>query len=262
MVVVERTTLIHESNIMRLPVIQGIIDRRVLANFRIDPEVMAAALPRPFRPLLFNGFAIGGICLIRLKKIRPRFMPLPWGIASENAAHRIAVEWDDRGETKQGVYIPRRDTSSRLNAMAGGTIFPGEHHLAKFDVAEHGDHYSVKMLSHDGLANVAVVGSLAKEMPQSSVFGSTDEASRFFEQGSLGYSKTKSPGRYDGLELRCKNWKVSPLAVDHVESSYFDDETLFPGGSVQFDSALLMTDIDHQWHGHGDLCCESQAVHS
>ena len=53
---------------MRLPAISGIIDRRILANYRIDPEVMAKALPSPFRPQLVNGWAIGGICLIRLTK--------------------------------------------------------------------------------------------------------------------------------------------------------------------------------------------------
>ncbi len=79
---------------MRIPVIQGIIDRRILANFRIDAAVMAGNLPAPFRPKLAKGYAMGGICLIRLKAIRPRFVPIPWGICSENAAHRIAVEWD------------------------------------------------------------------------------------------------------------------------------------------------------------------------
>lgn len=108
---------------MRLPAIHGIIDRRILPNFRIDPHCLAAALPNPFRPQLFGDFAIGGICLIRLKRIRPKFLPAPWSIGSENAAHRIVVEWDTNGETKQGVYIPRRDTNSRLNSWAGGPTF-------------------------------------------------------------------------------------------------------------------------------------------
>ena len=76
---------------MKLPAIKGIIDRRILINFRIDPDVMAHNLPSPFRPKLVRGYAIGGICLIRLKAARPTFLPLPWGMGSENAAHRIAV---------------------------------------------------------------------------------------------------------------------------------------------------------------------------
>ena len=240
---------------MRLPAISGIIDRRILANYRIDPSCMAAALPRPFRPKLVSGFAIGGICLIRLKQIRPKRLPFPWGIRSENAAHRIAVEWDSKGGVAQGVYIPRRDTSSMLNAFAGGRVFPGVHHHASFQVAERGDDFSITMDSRDGLANVHVSGSVATEICDRSIFDTLDDASRFFELGSVGYSDTTTNGRFDGLELACKNWRVEPLDVDSIRSSYFEDTSRFPSGSTEFDSALLMRRIAHEWHSLPDLCC-------
>jgi hypothetical protein len=41
---------------------------------------------------------------------------------------------------------------------------------------------------------------------------------------------------------------MKPLAVKSVYSSFFADEALFPAGSVQFDNALLMTRIEHEWH--------------
>src|SRR5207302_608127 len=76
-----------------------------------------------------------------------------------------------------------------------------------------------------------------------------------FEGGSLGYSATRDPARFQGLELRCRNWHVEPLAVEEVRSSFFEDETLFPKGSITFDCALLMRGIEHEWHGKTDLCC-------
>lgn len=243
------------STKLRLPAISGIIDRRILANFRIDPDRLAAALPSPFRPQIVHGWGIGGICLIRLKRVRPKFMPIPFGIRSENAAHRIAVEWDVDGETKNGVYIPRRDTNSWLNSLAGGTIFPGVHHHASFAIDETDDRYAVTMTSDDGTANVHVAGSVAESLPATSVFSSIQEVSDFFEQGSLGYSDTRVTGRYDGLELRCQNWSVAPLDVESVQSSYFEDTSRFPIESVEFDCALLMSGITHEWHGREDLCC-------
>lgn len=240
---------------MRIPVIRGIIDRRILANFRIDPDVMARNLPPPFRPKLADGFAIGGICLIRLKAVRPRFIPLPWGIRSENAAHRIAVEWGTDDQRQEGVYIPRRDTDSRLNTWAGGRLFPGIHHHATFTVEESQDHFSVAMQSDDDDTKVLVAGTVTNQLPSSSVFPSVADASEFFEMGSLGYSATQTKGTFDGLELRCKNWHVEPLATTRVESSYFQNESQFPPGSVEFDCALLMRDILHEWHGREDLCC-------
>lgn len=239
---------------MRIPVIQGVIERRILANYRVDPERIAALLPKPFRPQLFQGYAIAGICLIRLKKVRPKFLPLPIGIGSENAAHRIAVEWDVDGKLHQGVYIPRRDSSSRLNAIAGGTLFPGEHHLAKFDVIETPHAMSVAAQSKDGKMRVHVSGKVSDELPETSLFPSLGAASEFFAKGSLGYSVTGEPGRFDGLELRCATWKVEPLSIEQIKSSFFDDRALFPEGSIQFDCALLMRDIQHEWHGREDIC--------
>ena len=240
---------------MRIPVVRGIIDRRILANFHIDPEVMAGNLPPPFRPKLTNGYAIGGICLIRLKAIRPSFVPIPWGLRSENAAHRIAVEWEADGQLQEGVYIPRRDTDSQLATWVGGTLFPGIHHHSTFTVKESNDRFSVALQSDDGDTRVQVVGTVSDQLPGSSVFGSVAEASEFFESGSLGYSVTQVPGRYDGLELRCNNWHVQPLDIECVESSYFENASRFPRGSLDFDCALLMRGIRHEWHGRQDLCC-------
>lgn len=244
---------------MRIPVIKGIIDRRILANFRIDPQALADVLPHPFRPKLVDGYGIGGICLIRLKAVRPRFLPLPWGIGSENAAHRFAVEWEEDSQVREGVYIPRRDTNSRLNTWAGGTLFPGIHHHASFSVEESDERYSVTMRSDDGQAQVHVAGRVADDIPESSVFSSVADVSEFFERGSLGYSETNQPGEYDGLELRCANWEVHPLEIEQVESTFFQDEQRFPPGSVEFDCALLMRGIQHEWHGRGELCCAASA---
>ena len=86
------------------------------------------------------------------------------------------------------------------------------------------------------------------------------ECSEFFRRGSLGYSVTSDPHRLDGLELRTAHWHLDPLQVDRVTSSFFDDRNVFPEGSVEFDSALLMRNIAHEWHGRKSLCCEPEAV--
>lgn len=238
---------------MRIPIIVGTIERRLLVNFRVAPEVLARVVPPPFRPQVVAGWGVAGICLIRLSAIRPRWLPGPFGIRSENAAHRIAVEWDHGGERRVGVYIPRRDTSSRLNSCAGGRLFPGVHHHAEFTVKEGDGRYAVALRSEDGETRLSVSGRAADRLPEGSIFGSLAEASAFFERGALGYSATRTAGVYDGLELRTGEWKVEPLAVDHVESSFFGDPARFPAGSVEFDDALLMRNIRHRWIGRETL---------
>ena len=70
----------------------------------------------------------------------------------------------------------------------------------------------------------------------------------FFEKGSLGYSATETGKTLDGIVLEIENWKVEPLALNFVESSFYNDETIFPKDSVKFDHALLMRNIAHEWH--------------
>jgi Uncharacterized conserved protein (COG2071) len=234
---------------IKIPTIHGIIERRMLINYAIDPLVAQAQLPAPFRPLLHNGSAIGGICLIRLKDIKPKGLPFLPGIGSENGAHRFAVEWDEDGVTKQGVYIPRRDTSSRLNALAGGRVFPGKHYKANFNVTEQNGHYSVGFTSSD--ATTLAVTATAANAFNSAIFADLDSASAFFKNGCLGY--TPGAGGFDGLTLHTYSWEVQPLQVDLLQSSYFDDQKFFPKGSVTFDNALLMKNIEHEWRSEKKL---------
>jgi len=237
---------------LRLPVIAGTIHRRVLVNYRCDPSALAALLPPPFRPKLVSGFGVAGICLIRLHDIRPRGLPAFVGISSENAAHRIAVEWTDAaGTVREGVYIPRRDSSSLLNHLAGGRVFPGVHHRATFDVAETDTTVRVDLRSNDGDTAVHVDGEVAADLPSGSIFPSVEAASEFFRGGSVGFSPAAGDGSaVDGMELRTKQWHVTPLAVREVRSSFFDDPARFPAGTAVFDNALLMRDVEHEWHAN------------
>lgn len=233
---------------MKMPAVEGIIERRVLVNYRVAPGALAGILPAPFRPKLVDGYAIAGICLIRLASVRPRGLPAGVGLRSENAAHRIAVEWDADGRSHDGVYIPRRDSDSRFNTFVGGRVFPGQHQHAAFAVSESDDHLDVALRSDDDCTRVAVSGRIVRSLPSGSVFPSLDEASAFFQRGSVGYSATRRPGRYDGLELRVAEWHVEALAVEHVASSFFDDGSRFPAGSTTFDCALVMRGVRHSWH--------------
>jgi len=244
---------------MRIPVVHGLIDRRLLVNYRVDPQVLAQVLPQPFRPQIVHGVGIAGICLIRLKQIRPRLVPRFMGMASENAAHRIAVEWEQGGQVHQGVYVPRRDTNSRINALLGGRMFPGVHHHAAFEIHETDDRYRVEVTSDDGEVSLHVDGSVAEALPGGSVFDSVAEVSDFFEKDSLGYSATRKADKFDGLELHSHNWSVIPLQVHAVRSSFFEDVESFPVGSVEFDHALLMREIHHEWRGQAILTAEACA---
>lgn len=231
---------------MKIPTIHGYIDRRILINFTADPKVVEKIIPYPFRPKIYKGRAVVGICLIRLKNIKPKGFPDFIGVNSENGAHRIAVEWDENGATKSGVYIPRRDTSLRLNALVGGRIFPGKHYYAKFNVEENNGNYHIEFKSSDD-TEIMIDAIETAVFNNQSIFETLNNASVFFQNGDLGYSPNKN--KFDGLRLKAYRWEVRPLEVSSVKSSFFENEAIFPKGSVIFDNALLMTNIEHEWIG-------------
>jgi hypothetical protein len=184
-----------------------------------------------------------------LEKIHPKGIPGFIGISSENSAHRIAVEWeDDDGRTREGVFVARRDTDSRLNALAGGRVFPGVHRLSRFTVSDLDGRIWLRVDADDidpPLVDVQV--SETDEFPTTSVFGGLQQSSEFFEAGCLGYSARPGSCTLDGLLLVVGDWRVSPLEVQHVRSAYYDNRSVFPPGSIEFDHALLMRDIVHEW---------------
>ena len=227
--------------------VRGTIARRLLVNFRVDPEVARRKMPPGFEPKLVAGYAVAGICLVRLEHERPFPLPRLLGQSSENAAHRFAAfRVDERGVRHECVYIARRHSGSLVNIAVGGRIYPGEHRPAHFAVQETDDAIELSMRGSDGL-DVDLRGHAADALPTTSVFATLEQASAFFRAGGLGYSETHAGDVLDALRLDTHRWELAPLEVDMVRSTYFEDRRSFPSGSIELDCALTMTDIEHEW---------------
>jgi len=67
---------------MSVPVLEGVIGRRVLLNFRADADLVQALLPAPLQVEAQRGSAVVGICLIQLRQVRPKALPPIIGLSS------------------------------------------------------------------------------------------------------------------------------------------------------------------------------------
>jgi hypothetical protein len=179
------------------------------------------------------------------------------GLTTENVAHRFAVEWDNDRGTQVGVFIPRRDTDSRLTALAGDRVFPGIHSLARFGVQEDGTTLRIDVASHDGGLGLSVRAHESATL-SSQLFGSLEDAIDFFRQGSLGYSPSGPTYCLAGVGLQCQQWDARPVNVDSMISSMFDDATAFPKGSCTLDCGLVMRDLKARWITEGVLESRSE----
>ena len=243
---------------MRLA-LRATMERRILVNYRVDPDVLAAVLPPPFRPALVEGQGVAGICLIRLTGIRPARVPAALGLSSENAAHRVAVEWDSPDGVVTGVYVPRRDTSSRVASLVGGRLFPGWQHPARFSVCGTTGATGCRVDSRDKRVHVLVAARVSDRVMTGSVFRDLDGASRFFRCAPVAYAATPVPGVYDGVELGTGTWGITPLHLTTAQSSFFDDRECFPQGTVALDSAFLMAGLATTWKPQPPLVNAGQA---
>jgi hypothetical protein len=231
---------------MRTIALRSMVERRLLVNYRVDPGFAVRQLPPGFRPQLVRGWAVAGICLLRLGRVRPTALPgKTWGLGSENAAHRYAVEWDTPAGPASGVYIRRRDSGSLLNVLAGGRVFPGHHGRATFEVVETDTEMHVRYATTDCTTRVDVAGTIQPDgwWQGSELFDSFAAASEFFRRGHDGYSPRRS-GRFDGMRLCCDEWRLRPFAIERAVSSVYD---AYPAGAASLDCALVMTDVPVRW---------------
>jgi hypothetical protein len=214
-----------------------------LITYRVDPEVALGLVPEPFRPQLVDGHAVAGVCMIGLRDVRPGWFNPRVGIRTENVAHRIAVEWDEAGEARTGVYIVERHSSSLIPVIAGGWLFPGVQKRARFFLDETDTRFRVKMDAPS--TRVAVDVDLELTEPwKSELFPDLATASAFHEEGCVGWSPKRNGRGVEPIELTSTDWMVEPAEVRAIESSYFD---ALPPGSAVLDSALVMRDIPFFW---------------
>ncbi|MFK3676592.1 DUF2071 domain-containing protein [Microbacterium sp. NPDC090218] len=221
--------------------LRGRMRRRLLLTYRVDPAVAGEVIPAPFRPQLVDGSAVGGVCLIALTELRPGWVRPRWGISTENAAHRFAVEWDEAEETRTGVYVVERHSSGVVPAIGGGRFFPGVQRRARFETDETEARFRVRMDAPD--ASVSADVELAEEW-ESTLFPTVDDASQFYRAGAIGWSPRLGGRGAEALELSSTRWVVNAARVNEVGSSFFDG---LPRGAAVLDSALVMRDIPVVW---------------
>jgi hypothetical protein len=58
---------------------------------------------------------------------------------------------------------------------------------------------------------------------------------------------TRTPGRFDGLELQTNVWTVEPVSISAAHSRVFSDLSAFPAGTAELDNALLMRGVPGTW---------------
>jgi hypothetical protein len=212
--------------------------RRLLIAYRLDAQVARDLIPAPLRPQLVDGQAVAGICVLGMDGIRPLGLRGGWGLRSENATHRIAVEWDEDGDTQVGVFIFERYSSAAHAVLFGGRLFPGVHRRARFTITEAADRFALSMQARG--ATLAADVEVDSDAWNSALFETPEEASEFYRAGRVGWSRRHDGETLERVALTSTAWAAEGARLHSLRSSFFEE---LPEGSAVVDSVMVMRDI-------------------
>ena len=224
---------------VRTPVLLATLERRLLVIYRLEPEAVVHLVPAPFWPQLVNGFAVGSLTLDHVTGLRPRRLPSAAGFASENAAHRIAVEWLQNGRTATGTFVLVRHTSSRRIAALGDRFFPGQRERAGFEVEDRGPNLRVACHSRDGAT--VIDAEVGEGGFTSELFASPEDVWRFCLRGAMTASLRQRGGVLDWIDERARGGVVRSASIERISSS------VFPAAIGSPDSAIVARDVTVEW---------------
>ena len=214
--------------------IRGMIRSRLLVNALVDPGEAASRLPDGIRPLLIDGGAMVGCCLLDIEQVRPARVPAALGARFHAVAHRIAVEWD---ADRVGVYVPVRSADDRAPVALGGRWFPGVHRRAAIQMTDDGRQvgWSVTTWPEGAAIRVEATVDLSPPAAVCDPIGGV----------CIGATVGISPRRGGGLEavrMDPAHRRAQLVAIESLESDF-----LASFASATPAPSYLMRDVEVTW---------------
>lgn len=249
---------------MPFSIARGVIDRKVIVQYRVDPDVLALQLPEPYRPRLIRGVGVAGVCVFRVRGFHHRLLPTILQNVSENIVYRVGVEWTEDQKLCAGVYTLRQETSSLLKStLERRTSWGTRLFHAHIRVDDHEGTYRIAACSRDAQFRLLIQAQLQREFTAHSVFRSAEDAAEFLErqfEASVNPDDSRptvlGTRHATGLDEYNVGWHVEPLAIQQLVTEFFDDTARFPAGAIQFDCAVVASSVQPAWSSEPGLCIE------
>jgi hypothetical protein len=227
-----------------LPSVRARMRERYIVNVRVPPDALADELPGCLDPQEVNGWGIASFCLLDLRRISIAPLPPIIGPRSMSCAARYAV-LDEAGAPS--VFVPERQTASRLGAWFTRRGFSAPHGLVEIDVSTHQDG-GAEVHVRDGDKNVFGGWLRPRARVESLAFDGVDDFAAFLAMGERSYGQSRHDGRLTVLDLHKSDAGYEPQNVERISGSFIEHWKAV-GGEV--DSAFRTTDARYEWKYYG-----------
>jgi hypothetical protein len=224
-----------------VPVLEGVVERRLVVHFRVDVDAARGLLPAGLAPIERAGRAVAGVTLVRLGRVRPRGLKPLGGLGVETMVHWLAARGEDG---RKGLFRLRHDTESRLLAAFGG---PAAAHRARFEVVEDEKRLKVAVRTGGGAADFLAEVDWAAPFQATASFASLAEAQRFFADLDGGFAAGRGQGWLGVLRLEPPSRQLAAVRLERARARLLEEGASLAAGAVTVDGALGARAEPFEW---------------
>jgi len=196
-----------------------------LVQFSLDLEEAARVLPPPLVPRRIAGRALVSLVNVRLRRMRPTFLPGLVGFSYRHVAFRLLVDDPalaphDPQAAGRGIFFVRSFTDRPLLAQAGNLLT--HYRLTPAELAVDPRGLAVREGGRRLSYRKAVLGA---EVPSPGLFGGWSEARAVVGALDRAFAVDPEGGVWETRILR-PDWPLEPLALAGFTTDFFESARL------------------------------------
>lgn len=219
-----------------------------LVNFSLEPDVLAARLPRHLMPDIHDGRAFLSIVIAQIRGMRPSLLPELLGVDYTQVVYRAVVTCGGQ----RGVYFLRSDADNALMALAGTALTFFRFHWTRVEwkLGDGITRFSLRPRRMEAASIEAEFESCADQenMPASSRFRNLPLAQSFLTELYVAFGPKCSGGKADAVRIDRSEW-TSLLVRDRIgKYEAMSSGVLFGAGEAELDSVLHVRSMKYRWH--------------
>ena len=225
--------------------VEAHFESSLVLTFAIPKEELAQHIPECLELNTFDDkWAFIAVAMVQTSGLRPKGFPRFLGRDFFLIGYRVFVKYTNAsGKTQRGLYILKSETNKRMMQFMGNIFTQYNYTTTDIRNCETGNEVEVTSVQSDFKIKIELPEGEV-QLPSDSPFADWKEARKY--SGPLPFTFTYNEASREVLIIEGvrKNWKPSPVKVNHYEISFLDSLNL---NEVKLANAFIIRDIPYWW---------------
>ena len=219
--------------------VHSFTNKRFTVNFRVPLEQLRRIVPDPIDldEIGDTGLGMFSMCACDFCVGRIGWLPIP-PVRNNDMLCRISTKIRKGGEIYRAYYTLRSDSSSRFLGFFGKRFSHFRKQIAEFSRVDDGTIYRLENRAADSLCCgkfEAVMASVTKQRPSTTIFSDVDAAKQLFTNGLYRESFAESERALRPLRILMRSqWEKSLKGLDAPVASPYATSFFTPPRHVRF----------------------------